>query len=75
VAREVLFDRPSVVTAGLVEANREAVDDAVALGNAVDERDYGLRMLVISRWVVRLATSGQPSASRSAAWSPARCAN
>jgi phosphate transport system protein len=35
-------------------ANRQAVDDVLSLGNSVEEREYGLRMLVISRCVERI---------------------
>ena len=35
-------------------ANRQAVDDLLALGDSPEEREYGLRMLVISRCVERI---------------------
>jgi len=35
-------------------ANRQAVDDVLLLGDSADEREYGLRMLVISRCVERI---------------------
>jgi phosphate transport system protein len=35
-------------------ANRQAVDDVLSLGNSAEEREYGLRMLVISRCVERI---------------------
>ncbi len=35
-------------------ANRQAVDDVLQLGDSADEREYGLRMLVISRCVERI---------------------
>jgi phosphate transport system protein len=35
-------------------ANRQAVDDVLALGDSPAEREYGLRMLVISRCVERI---------------------
>jgi phosphate transport system protein len=35
-------------------ANRQAVDDVLSLGDSTDEREYGLRMLVISRCVERI---------------------
>jgi phosphate transport system protein len=35
-------------------ANRQAVDDVLALGDSTEEREYGLRMLVISRCVERI---------------------
>jgi phosphate transport system protein len=35
-------------------ANRNAVDDVLSLGDSPDEREYGLRMLVISRCVERI---------------------
>jgi phosphate transport system protein len=35
-------------------ANRQAVDDVLRLGDSADEREYGLRMLVISRCVERI---------------------
>ena len=35
-------------------ANRQAVDDVLALGDSPEEREYGLRILVISRCVERI---------------------
>jgi phosphate transport system protein len=35
-------------------ANRGAIEDVLSLGDSVDEREYGLRMLVISRCVERI---------------------
>jgi phosphate transport system protein len=35
-------------------ANRRAVDDVLSLGDSLEEREYGLRMLVISRCVERI---------------------
>jgi phosphate transport system protein len=35
-------------------ANRQAVDDVLRLGDSPEEREYGLRMLVISRCVERI---------------------
>jgi phosphate transport system protein len=35
-------------------ANRRAVDDVLSLGDSPEEREYGLRMLVISRCVERI---------------------
>jgi phosphate transport system protein len=35
-------------------ANRQAVDDVLSLGASAEEREYGLRMLVISRCVERI---------------------
>ncbi len=35
-------------------ANRQAVDDVLQLGDSAEEREYGLRMLVISRCVERI---------------------
>jgi phosphate transport system protein len=35
-------------------ANRNAVDDVLSLGDSTEEREYGLRMLVISRCVERI---------------------
>jgi phosphate transport system protein len=35
-------------------ANRQAVDDVLRLGDSTEEREYGLRMLVISRCVERI---------------------
>ena len=35
-------------------ANRQAVDDVLGLGDSAEEREYGLRMLVISRCVERI---------------------
>jgi phosphate transport system protein len=35
-------------------ANRRAVEDVLSLGDSVEEREYGLRMLVVSRCVERI---------------------
>jgi len=35
-------------------ANRQAVEDVLSLGDSPEEREYGLRMLVISRCVERI---------------------
>jgi phosphate transport system protein len=35
-------------------ANRRATDDVLSLGDSLEEREYGLRMLVISRCVERI---------------------
>jgi phosphate transport system protein len=35
-------------------ANRGAIEDVLALGDSADEREYGLRMLVVSRCVERI---------------------
>jgi phosphate transport system protein len=35
-------------------ANRRAVDDVLSLGDSMEEREYGLRMMVISRCVERI---------------------
>jgi phosphate transport system protein len=35
-------------------ANRNATEDVLSLGNSPDEREYGLRMLVVSRCVERI---------------------
>jgi phosphate transport system protein len=35
-------------------ANRHAVEDVLNLGDSLDEREYGLRMLVVSRCVERI---------------------
>jgi phosphate transport system protein len=35
-------------------ANRGAIEDVLSLGDSADEREYGLRMLVISRCVERI---------------------
>jgi phosphate transport system protein len=35
-------------------ANRRAVEDVLSLGDSPDEREYGLRMLVVSRCVERI---------------------
>jgi phosphate transport system protein len=35
-------------------ANRHAVEDVLSLGDSLDEREYGLRMLVVSRCVERI---------------------
>jgi phosphate transport system protein len=35
-------------------ANRHAIEDVLSLGDSLDEREYGLRMLVVSRCVERI---------------------
>ena len=35
-------------------ANRHAIEDVLSLGDSAEEREYGLRMLVISRCVERI---------------------
>src|SRR5207244_6998783 len=35
-------------------ANRHAIEDVLSLGNSPEEREYGLRMLVVSRCVERI---------------------
>jgi phosphate transport system protein len=35
-------------------ANRNATEDVLSLGDSVEEREYGLRMLVVSRCVERI---------------------
>ena len=35
-------------------ANRRAIEDVLSLGDSVEEREYGLRMLVVSRCVERI---------------------
>jgi phosphate transport system protein len=35
-------------------ANRQATEDVLSLGDSADEREYGLRMLVVSRCVERI---------------------
>jgi len=35
-------------------ANRQAVEEALSLGNSSEEREYGLRMLVVSRCIERI---------------------
>jgi phosphate transport system protein len=35
-------------------ANRRAIEDVLSLGDSMDEREYGLRMLVVSRCVERI---------------------
>ncbi|MBV8597528.1 MAG: phosphate signaling complex protein PhoU [Actinobacteria bacterium] len=35
-------------------ANRHAIDDVLSLGDSAEEREYGLRMLVVSRCVERI---------------------
>jgi len=35
-------------------ANRNAIEDVLSLGNSPEEREYGLRMLVVSRCVERI---------------------
>jgi phosphate transport system protein len=54
-------------------ANRNATEDVLSLGNSPEEREYGLRMLVVSRCVER--TTPSTSASRSSISSQASSAN
>jgi phosphate transport system protein len=35
-------------------ANRNATEDVLSLGDSIEEREYGLRMLVVSRCVERI---------------------
>jgi phosphate transport system protein len=35
-------------------ANRHAIEDVLSLGDSLEEREYGLRMLVVSRCVERI---------------------
>ena len=35
-------------------ANRRAIEDVLSLGDSPEEREYGLRMLVVSRCVERI---------------------
>jgi phosphate transport system protein len=61
VALDSFADRDPEKAQTLVEldelidrANRQATEDVLSLGSSPDEREYGLRMLVISRCVERI---------------------
>jgi phosphate transport system protein len=61
VALDSFADRDSDKAQTLVEldelidrANRQATEDVLSLGDSPEEREYGLRMLVISRCVERI---------------------
>jgi phosphate transport system protein len=61
VALDAFADRDAEKAASLQDldelidrANRRAVDDVLSLGDSPAEREYGLRMLVISRCVERI---------------------
>jgi phosphate transport system protein len=61
VALDALADRDVEKAKSLHEldelidrANRHAVEDVLGLGDSLDEREYGLRMLVVSRCVERI---------------------
>ena len=61
VALDAFADRDAEKAASLNDlddlidrANRQAVDDVLSLGDSPEEREYGLRMLVISRCVERI---------------------
>jgi phosphate transport system protein len=49
-AAEALVDLDELID----RANRRAVEDVLNLGDSLDEREYGLRMLVVSRCVERI---------------------
>ena len=61
VALEAFATRDAVMAETLVEldelidrANRHAIEDVLSLGDSAEEREYGLRMLVVSRCVERI---------------------
>ena len=59
-------------------ANRNASEDVLSLGNTTEEREYGLRMLVVSRCVSSCGSSRPTRSCRSRSTarppaSPARC--
>jgi phosphate transport system protein len=61
VALEAFTDRDAEKATTLVEldelidrANRNATEDVLSLGSSPEEREYGLRMLVVSRCVERI---------------------
>jgi phosphate transport system protein len=61
VALEAFTDRDAEKATTLVEldelidrANRNATEDVLSLGSSAEEREYGLRMLVVSRCVERI---------------------
>jgi phosphate transport system protein len=61
VAMDAFAERDAEKALTLVEldelidrANRRAIEDVLSLGDSPDEREYGLRMLVVSRCVERI---------------------
>ena len=61
VALEAFATRDAAMAETLVEldelidrANRHAIEDVLSLGDSAEEREYGLRMLVVSRCVERI---------------------
>jgi phosphate transport system protein len=61
VALEAFATRDATMAETLVEldelidrANRHAIEDVLSLGDSAEEREYGLRMLVVSRCVERI---------------------
>ena len=50
VAAESLLDLDELID----RANRRAIEDVLSLGDSPEEREYGLRMLVVSRCVERI---------------------
>jgi phosphate transport system protein len=61
VALEAFAARDAVMAETLVDldelidrANRHAIEDVLSLGDSPEEREYGLRMLVVSRCVERI---------------------
>jgi phosphate transport system protein len=61
VALDAFADRDAEKARSLQEldelidrANRRAIEDVLSLGNSPEEREYGLRMLVVSRCVERI---------------------
>ena len=61
VALDAFADRDAEKASSLNEldelidrANRHAIEDVLSLGDSAEEREYGLRMLVISRCVERI---------------------
>jgi phosphate transport system protein len=61
VALEAFATRDATMAETLVEldelidrANRHAIEDVLSLGHSPEEREYGLRMLVVSRCVERI---------------------
>jgi phosphate transport system protein len=61
VALEAFAERDATMAETLVDldelidrANRHAIEDVLSLGHSPEEREYGLRMLVVSRCVERI---------------------
>ena len=61
VAMEAFAERDAVKAQTLVDldelidrANRNAIEDVLSLGDSPEEREYGLRMLIVSRCVERI---------------------